>query len=307
MGKLYVLNGPEIGDVFDIKEGTSILGRAEDSDIRVTDQTVSRNHLRIVRRGDRFFITDLESRNGTYCDGRYLSPNVEVEVRQGVPIAIGMSVIGIGKVCLEYLVPFLDLIALTKGVSEKRELWEDHREKTNQRILELLYKVSDLLMKNLPIRKTAQEILDYVFDLLKRIERGAFILLEPDTGEVLEIVFKSRDPVDDVSKGFCRDVVNRVIQKKRPVLVLDADDEADKGLADTLEVLGIKSVMCVPLISGSQMQGAIYIDSLQKPCGFRKDDLCLLMDLGQRTAVVIEHTRLSETLSQLADELSSVD
>ncbi|MCJ7594661.1 MAG: FHA domain-containing protein [Desulfobacterales bacterium] len=303
MSNLYILNGPEIGDVFEIKDGISFLGRAEDNDIRVADKTVSRKHLRIVRKGGQYFIADLESRNGTYCDGKYLIPNIEVEVRQGIPIAIGMSVIGIGKVCLDYLVPFLDLIALTKGVSEQSEIWEDHREKTNQRILELLYKVSDLLMKSLPIRETAQEILHYVFDLLKRIERGAFILVDPETREIMEIVLKSRNPTDVISTSFCRDVVNRVIEEKKPVLVLDADAEEDEGLADTLEVLGIKSVMCVPLMSGSQMLGVIYVDSLQRPCGFRKDDLCLLMDLSQRTAVAIEHSLLSETLSQLADEL----
>ena len=304
MSKLYVLNGSEIGDVFEIKDGISYLGRSEDNDLRITDRTVSRKHLRIVKKGDRYFITDLGSRNGTYCDGKYLSPGIEVEVRRGIPIAIGMSVIGVGKECLEHLVPFLDLIALTKAPGEQSEIWEDHREKTNQRILELFYRVSGLLLKKLPIRETAQEILHHVFDLLKRIDRGAFVLLDPETREIKEIVFKSKRPTDDITTSFCQDIVNRVVEERRPVLVLDADAEEDEGLAATLEVLRIKSVMCVPLISGSQMLGVIYVDSLERPYGFRKDDVCLLANLSQRTARLMAHAHHNKTLSGLVDNLS---
>ena len=89
------------------------------------------------------------------------------------------------------------------------------------------------------------------------------------------------------------------------MIVLDAGAEEDEGLADTLEILGIKSVMCVPLISASQVEGAIYVDSLLRPYGFRKDDLCLIMDLSQRTAMAVEHARLSETLSKAVDALIS--
>lgn len=190
MSKLYVLNGPEIGDVFEIKEGVSYLGRAEDNDIRITNKTVSRKHLRIERKGERYFITDLESRNGTYRDGKYLVPGVETEIREGVPVAIGMSVIGVGKGCLEYLVPFLDLIARIRDPGDQLGIWGDQRKGTDQKVLELLYRVSDLLKKDSPIRETVGEILRHLFDFLKRVDRGAFILLESGTGDIKEIIFK---------------------------------------------------------------------------------------------------------------------
>jgi pSer/pThr/pTyr-binding forkhead associated (FHA) protein len=39
---------------------------------------------------------DLKSRSGTFYNGTYLSSGVERELEEGVPIAIGMSVISIG-------------------------------------------------------------------------------------------------------------------------------------------------------------------------------------------------------------------
>jgi len=46
--------------------GTSFVGRAFDNDIRIEDKTVSRKHLKIARRGNKYFITDLKNRNGPF-------------------------------------------------------------------------------------------------------------------------------------------------------------------------------------------------------------------------------------------------
>jgi 3',5'-cyclic-nucleotide phosphodiesterase len=42
----------------------------------VAEQTVSRRHARILRRGDTYFIEDLHSFNGTFINGEPLSPGV---------------------------------------------------------------------------------------------------------------------------------------------------------------------------------------------------------------------------------------
>jgi GAF domain-containing protein len=52
-------------------------------------------------------------------------------------------------------------------------------------------------------------------------------------------------------------------------------------------------------------QGAIYVDSLARPYGFRRDDLLLFMDLGQRVAIAIENIRMVSELLSVADSLSS--
>ena len=44
-------------------------------DLVLNDQSVSRLHARISRDGNRFFITDLNSTNGTFRNGMRLEPN----------------------------------------------------------------------------------------------------------------------------------------------------------------------------------------------------------------------------------------
>jgi hypothetical protein len=304
MTKLYIVNGPEAGRPFELKEGPTYIGRSADNDIQIEDKTVSRKHLKIIKKADKYYVTDLKSRNGTFFNANYLAPGVELEIKEGVPIAIGMSVICVGEACKEHMMPFLDSIGLTKEHSEESGIFEQHRDKSNQRKLELLYSVSDVLMANLPIRETLQRILDHIFNLLRRIDRGAFILLDPETQEIREIVFRSKRPADDPNMIFCRDVVDRVIGDGKPIAVSDAETEEDE-IADTLKILKIESVLCVPLMGSSRVMGAIYVDSLERPYGFRREDISFFMDVSQRTALAVEAARVTSELSEIEDELSS--
>ncbi|MCX5877641.1 MAG: FHA domain-containing protein, partial [Deltaproteobacteria bacterium] len=91
MAYLYVLNGPEKGRSFRLREEENYIGRAIDNDIRIEDKTLSRKHAKILLRGSRFFITDLKSQNRTFFDSAYLEPGSEVELKPGVPIALGTT------------------------------------------------------------------------------------------------------------------------------------------------------------------------------------------------------------------------
>jgi hypothetical protein len=51
---------------FALAEGSSIIGRAPDADIRIPSPKVSRHHARIVVDGDSATIEDLGSKNGTF-------------------------------------------------------------------------------------------------------------------------------------------------------------------------------------------------------------------------------------------------
>lgn len=71
-------------------EKTSLLvGRDEESDISLEGQAVSREHARLEKHGDAWFVTDLGSTNGSYLGGTKLEANVEKEWHSGHPLQIG--------------------------------------------------------------------------------------------------------------------------------------------------------------------------------------------------------------------------
>ena len=306
MTDLVVLNGPEIGRTLRIREGVSYLGRSPDNEIQIDDKTISRKHLKIESIRGKHFVTDLSSRNGTFYVGKYVIPGQEVEVKEGLPLAIGMTVICFGKDCRELIVPFLDTASLIlekgkeEGVSAESG---NRRSETEQKKEDLLAKVARSLKSTEPLRTILEKVLGHIFHHLKRVDRGAFVLVDPETLKPVETICTVNEFSEDISVSFSQEVIQRVLGDAKPLIFLKGYTEEEGMLVDTLKVQKIESVMCVPLINGSRIVGTMYVDSLKRPDGFRRDDLLILLDIGQRVALAVESDRLASDLEEVAKSL----
>ena len=292
MTNIYVVNGSDEGRSFDLKGDTIYIGRSPDNDIQIKDRFVSRKHLRIFRKGSKYFIKDLKSKNGTFINGKQIPSGVEFELKKGLTIAIGMSVICLDKESSEDVVSFLESIRLSRDISKEVGVSAKDRSMTAQKNMELIHKVSNVLMRSLNINEISEKILGYIFDLLKRIDRGAIILIDKETGEISEVITKFKSHINGSDMRYSPDVVDRVIEDGKAVIVLDSSAEDGDDLSDTLKILKIGSVMCVPLIIRSKIRGVIYVDSIEKPHGFRKEDLSLFKALSSRAAIAIENASI---------------
>jgi pSer/pThr/pTyr-binding forkhead associated (FHA) protein len=307
MAQLYLLNGPERGRSFKLREGVNFVGRSLDNDVQVEETTVSRKHLKILQKGDRYFITDLKSLNGTYLDGASLQPGHEVEVHEGVPIAIGKRVICISREALRESSTFMDTMEIRRDAIPKNGIFSEDRAKTDGEKLQFLYDVSDILGRSLTIKEALGKILDEIFVIMKGIDRGAFVLVDPRTGKITEAVMKSKKTADENKAGYSRRIVKRVLEKGNPIVISNMRTGEHDELVDTLEVSKIECALCVPMLSRSQVLGAIYVDSRQKAHGFREEDLYLFMDLGQRIALAVDNEQFSSEVSRIAESLLSGD
>ena len=292
MIKLYMMDGSDEGQSFDLKTDIVYVGRSPDNHIQMKDKFISRKHIKILNKGDKYFVEDLKSKNGTFVNGQQIRPAVEHEVGEGVPIVLGMSVLCLGKACLESVIPFLDSIDLSKEITESETIVVQDRPMTSQRNMELINKVSDALIQSTDINEILEKILDAILDLLKRVDRGVIILIDPETKKISDVIPKSRKPDDATHKIYSRTIVERVIKEIKPIMMLDtlSEDEADRS--HSMELMRVRSVMCVPLISRSQIRGVIYVDSVNQPHGFRNDDLSLLTALSSSAAIAIENALL---------------
>lgn len=67
---ILFLAGPLVGKLYQLTEGSTVVGRAPDANIVVDDIRVSRHHVKLAVKGEGVEIEDLGSTNGTFVNGR---------------------------------------------------------------------------------------------------------------------------------------------------------------------------------------------------------------------------------------------
>ncbi|HET6337903.1 MAG TPA: GGDEF domain-containing protein [Polyangiales bacterium] len=91
-GTLTVLQGNDVGACFMLPKEANVLGRDPAVEVTLEDDSVSRNHARILVRGDGLYeIEDLGSTNGTYVAGALVSG--KVRLMDGVRVQVGHTLL----------------------------------------------------------------------------------------------------------------------------------------------------------------------------------------------------------------------
>jgi len=76
MWALRYLNGPQAGQLYPLKPGKSRIGRAATCELQVNVSGVSKEHLEIQVTGNKVFVTDLKSSNGSFVNGVRIQTSV---------------------------------------------------------------------------------------------------------------------------------------------------------------------------------------------------------------------------------------
>src|SRR5262249_43850544 len=85
LATLRILSGPDAGQAFSLRAGSTVLGRDEDCDIVLHDPLVSKRHVRFEA-GDGVEVVDLGSANGVVVDGGLVT---RFTVRRAETLLIG--------------------------------------------------------------------------------------------------------------------------------------------------------------------------------------------------------------------------
>jgi pSer/pThr/pTyr-binding forkhead associated (FHA) protein len=84
---LEIIRGPFAGASFQIERPVASIGRGEQSDVRLRDESVSSAHATLLRKGDTWYVVDLRSVNGTFVDGYGVAG--ERELHTGATLRVG--------------------------------------------------------------------------------------------------------------------------------------------------------------------------------------------------------------------------
>jgi PAS domain S-box-containing protein len=304
MSVLYMINGPLSGESFEIEDDEILIGRAPDNHIQIVEQSISRTHAKILRRDNHYFLEDLESQNGTYLNGHPISAGFQLELKEGDFVALGNILMSLGPPYAEDGMVTQYSISLLEQPEELRgdALYRDRRI-TDRDKLEKIYEISTLLMQSLEIQDIGQKMVDSVFSCLKGIDSAALLLLDRETGEYKQVAVNSRDSLQESQMTYSRTIVHQVISSGKAIMMSDTSLEQEGDLSQSMIRLQIKSLMCVPLISKSQVYGIIYVHSTRMPFGFTRSDLSLLTAMSTPAALAIENALLYATRKKAEEDL----
>ena len=87
---IYTSDARQFGQRIVLKKSPMHVGRGSDADLVLENDSVSRKHCRFERRGRAWFVSDLESTNGTYVNDELVK---EWGLRRGDQIKIGDTIV----------------------------------------------------------------------------------------------------------------------------------------------------------------------------------------------------------------------
>jgi len=162
----------------------------------------------------------------------------------------------------------------------------------NAERLALLYELSQAFNSSLDLDQVLNRIMDEVI-IAVRAERG-FVMLSDDHGEMNVRVARGidqhiiHDPMFQVSLS----VVEGVARQGQPVITGDAQLDPRFNMRQSVRLLGLRSILCVPLRIRERILGVIYVDNRIQAGLFSQGDLDLLNAIAYSAAPAIDNARL---------------
>ncbi len=281
----------------ELDEQPLVIGRSRGCGLVLDGLTVSRQHARITGHEGRFQIEDLNSRDGTLVNGERVTGSRALIDGDTINICDYRFVFFAGSASSKSKEPPLSfsdpidsntMIMSTIDVGARRSVPEVHPEAKLRALLE----INGCLRGTLRVEELLPKVLDRLFHIFP-VALGGFVLLKDDeSGELVPKTSRNRDG-SDASLRMSRTVVRQAFEREQGILSTDtASDDLFKS-SDSISSLGIRSVMCVPLMSpGGDAFGVLQLHAEEGGHTFSTEDLDLLVSVGATTAMALENVRL---------------
>jgi sigma-B regulation protein RsbU (phosphoserine phosphatase) len=298
------------------------IGRSSRNDICIGDPFASRLHAELRREGDHVLLVDNGSANGTYLNGQRVTGTVILEVG---------DLIRIGETEIEYQFGEQDMLSgatvylsgpaaaslpadtITSPIGTRSTndlissiqsgaIAKDLRvrsgapatvkaEAPSRDLLSIVSQVGIALLPRTTLEDTLRMTIDLVFQAIPA-ERGFLFLKEGEdlTCKIARGAHEGALPTASQIQ-ISRSITNKVINEGASVLTSDAMHDPRFQSQNSVVLSQIRSVMAVPLASGEETFGMIYVDN-PFHSRFKEEDLKVLTTIASVASIKIEHERL---------------
>lgn len=298
---LEVLSGADAERKYPLAVEKVRLGRHPSCEVHIDLNSVSRFHAHILREGnDRWVIEDLNSRNGTYVNGKKiegrtaLKDNDRVKICDVLFVYHGPSGSGAAP-AIETADP--DPSTTVLGTMDAKSSVEMLVKVKAEAKLRAILEVSQAIAQTLELDLVFAKILDCLFRIFPQADRALVILA--DGQQLVPRAVKQRR--GDETIRFSRTIILQAMREGHAIRSADASHDDRFAMSESIADMRIRSVMCAPLLAQDMRRalGAIQIDTQNFHQQFSDEDLQILLSVASQAAIAIENAQLhSEILDQ---------
>jgi adenylate cyclase len=313
-GARMVLIGPT-GPAGDFTlEPQSVLGRSTQATVRLADREVSRKHSQIDLEGGEYMLRDLGSSNGTYVNGRRIFGPTALKDADEVVIGTSKMLFRRGAARpklaeivadehtdgpreLEGVVARLDAKANFLPVEQVKDVQQLRRDYERLRVG---HEFSQYVRLERDLNELLGRILTIAFDLIPA-DNGVILLRDSTSNELVIQAMRQRKPGQ--GKVLVSDTLLKQVQAtKEGVLTSDALTDDRLSSSQSIIALGVRSAMAVPLLSGDDVKGIMFLDSRERIGAFTTKDLEVLTAIAAQASVALENSEYARALEREAEQ-----
>lgn len=294
-----------------VPAGTYSLGRDRHSDLVFMSQDVSRNHARITFEPDGFTIEDLESSFGTTVNGAPLTslkrfPYPQTFCLGGVSVYVkAEEVPKAPELPSAPEAPAMASSMPTAPIVEKDEVDVtitvslDANERTSLPMagvaaqmasrLQMLYDLPLQFASEPDVKKLYQLILARIIELVPGAKRGAVLIYEAHTGQ---LVVQASVPNDN--PPISRTLIRRAAEEQRAFIW--SDEQSFDDLSLSIVKMQIRTGMYAPLLWRGQTLGVICADNPKHRSVFRPEDLQFMVSVSHYAASAVANQLLQDDI-----------
>ncbi len=285
-GRRYPLGGADGAE--------AAIGRDEACEVSLLDESASRRHAAVARRGERFFLRDLGSRNGTFLNGARLAPESDEGLRSGDEVAVGATRLRFvdeaerarDTAPLPTPPPAAEPFRVERSIRVEGGP-EPQAPSAAERRLRSLLALGRLIASADEPRALLSAALRALPESLGA-DRAIAVTREP--GEPLDLARAVVEPPGPVPS---RALLERAL-KGDEALLLSADERAagaggDHALLGRESVAreGVRAVVATPMPGGGEKRGVLYVDRLRSGGRFDVADLAFLAEVGRQLGAAL--------------------
>jgi PAS domain S-box-containing protein len=164
-----------------------------------------------------------------------------------------------------------------------------------------------LINSSLDLTQVLNETMDTIIRLTGA-ERGYLMLRNEETGELEFRIARNMDrqTMDSSEFVISRSIVTRAANTGEPVLTTNAQEDTRFQHSESIVSYSLRSILCVPLMLRSKVNGVIYTDNKIHAGLFTDQTRDLLMAFANQATVAIENARLFTQLRATLDEITKM-